>query len=175
MRFRTINHLIRAGTYIATRPRYYTTYTVGGYPYYYWNNAYYTSSGTGYVVVNPPPTIVVNTIPAQATLVHTSSDDYYYAGGTYYVATDESPTSGTPSGSGAPSKSGTEETKGESDSNYKVVTPPIGVTVPYKPEDAKEKTVNGSKYYVTGNSYYQAFSNGGKTIYVVVEDPTKSS
>ncbi len=38
---------------------------------------------------------------------------------------------------------------------------------------AKEKTVDGSKYYVSGDAYYQQVSNGGKNIYMVVTDPTK--
>ena len=41
--------------------------------------------------------------------------------------------------------------------------------------EAKEKTVDGSKYYVSGDAYYQQVSNGGKNIYMVVTDPTKSA
>ncbi len=40
---------------------------------------------------------------------------------------------------------------------------------------AKEKTVDGSKYYVSGDVYYQQVSNGGENIYMVVTDPTKSA
>ena len=39
---------------------------------------------------------------------------------------------------------------------------------------ATEKTVDGSKYYVSGDAYYQQVSTGGKNIYMVVADPTKS-
>ncbi len=32
----------------------------------------------------------------------------------------------------------------------------------------------GKKYYACNGAYYQPFSNGGKTIYMVVDDPTAS-
>lgn len=182
MRFRTINHLIRAGTYIATRPKTYNTVVVTGTTYYSANGVYYVTSGSGYVVVNAPPTIVVRTIPAQATIVYTSDQtQYYYAGGTYYVATEAPPTPQHPSASGSTSggdggqadaQAKDEPAKEEGEPNYQAVKPPVGVTVPYLPEGAEEKTVDGKKYHVANGTYYQPFSNGGKTIYMVTDDPT---
>ncbi len=40
---------------------------------------------------------------------------------------------------------------------------------------AEAQTVDGSKCYVSGDAYYQQVSNGGKNIYMVVTDPTKSA
>jgi hypothetical protein len=40
---------------------------------------------------------------------------------------------------------------------------------------AKEKTVDRSKYYVSGDAYCQQASNGAKNIDMVVTDPTKSA
>jgi hypothetical protein len=51
------------------------------------------------------------------------------------------------------------------------VDPPVGSTVPYLPEDAKEKTVDGQKYQVVGDTYYRAFVSDGETIYMVTEKP----
>jgi hypothetical protein len=56
--------------------------------------------------------------------------------------------------------------------NYKVVKPPIGATVPYLPEEAKEQTIKGRKYFHDKGAYYQPFSSEGETIYMVVENPT---
>jgi hypothetical protein len=57
--------------------------------------------------------------------------------------------------------------------NYEVVKPPIGATVPYLPEEAKEQTIRGRKSFHAQATYYQPFSSEGETIYMVVEDPTK--
>ncbi len=56
--------------------------------------------------------------------------------------------------------------------NYEVVKPPIGATVPYLPEEAKEQTIKGRKYFHDKGTYYQPFSSEGETIYMVVEKPT---
>jgi len=52
-----------------------------------------------------------------------------------------------------------------------VVKAPIGATVPYLPEEAKEQTIKGRKYFQFEGTYYQAFSSEGETIYMVVEKP----
>jgi len=57
--------------------------------------------------------------------------------------------------------------------NYQVVKSPVGATVPYLPEEAKEQTVKGKKYFHHQGTYYQPFSSEGETIYMVVADPTK--
>jgi hypothetical protein len=59
----------------------------------------------------------------------------------------------------------------DDEENYEVVEPPVGVTVPYLPEEAKEQTIKGKKYFISEGTYYQAFSSGGETIYMVVESP----
>ena len=58
------------------------------------------------------------------------------------------------------------------DHNYEVVAPPIGATVPYLPDEAKEKTVGGTTYMVHEDTYYRPFVSEGDTIYQVVEDPS---
>jgi hypothetical protein len=58
--------------------------------------------------------------------------------------------------------------------NYEVVAPPIGATVPYVPEGADEKTVDGKTYYVYESTYYRPFASEGDTIYMVVDDPAKT-
>ncbi len=58
--------------------------------------------------------------------------------------------------------------------NYKVVRSPVGATVPYLPEESKEQTVKGKKYFYYQGTYYKPFSSEGETIYMVVEDPTKA-
>ena len=62
-----------------------------------------------------------------------------------------------------------EMTKDES--NYEVVAPPVGATVPYLPDEAKEETIGGKKYFVHKGAYYRPFAGGGETIYMVVDDP----
>ena len=49
--------------------------------------------------------------------------------------------------------------------------PPAGY--PYLPDEATETTVNGKVFYVHDDTYYQPFSRGGDTIYMVVEDPRR--
>ena len=185
-RFRTVNHLIRAGTYWLTRPKYSTAVVVSGSRYYYWGGMYYVSSGSGYVVVPPPPTAVVYAIPVAATPVYAGSTTYYYYGGTYYVPTDkpaeEPKGTETTVNVNVKTDASATETKQETmdapemtqdDSNYEVVTPPVGATVPYLPDEAKEETIGGKKYFVNEGAYYRAFASDGETIYMVVENPKK--
>jgi hypothetical protein len=184
MRYRTANHLIRAGTYWATRPRYSTAVVVSGTSYYYWGGVYYVSSGTKYVVVSPPPTAVVYAIPVAATPVYAGSTVYYYYGGTYYTPTtkpaDEPKGTETTVNVNVSTDASATETKPETmdtpemtqdDSNYEVVTPPVGATVPYLPDEAKKETVGGKKYFVSKGTYYRPFVSDGETIYMIVKDP----
>jgi len=172
---------------LSTRPRYSTTVVVTGTPYYYWGGVYYASSGSGYVVVAAPPGAVVYAVPTATTVVYVGSSPYYYYGGTYYVATtapaQQPPpqaTSGGTASTGTISATKAKEASSEKTptmtddgNNYKVVKPPIGATVPYLPEEAKEQTIKGRKYFHDQATYYQPFSSEGETIYMVVEDPTK--
>jgi hypothetical protein len=150
-------------------------------------------SGTQYVIVAPPPGAVVYAVPASTTVVYSGETKYYYDGGTYYVLTDakaEKPPPGTdePADSdsasqadaSAKSDTGDETTTikpvemseaPEEGKNYKTVAPPVGATVPYLPDDAKEKTIDGKKYWQQADTYYQAFVSGGDTIYMVVKNP----
>ena len=56
--------------------------------------------------------------------------------------------------------------------NYEVVGPPVGATVPYLPEDAEQKTIGGSTYFVFEGTYYRPFASDDETIYMVSEKPT---
>ena len=189
MRFRTINHLIHAGVYLATRPRYSTTVVVSGSTYYYASGYYYVQEGTKYVVVNPPPNAVVYAVPASATVVYAGDKEYYYDGGTYYVVTKEKAQPPPPSMSSDSSSDSAQQSTSDSDKdgttikevemteapeegeNFKVVKAPAGSTVPYLPDDAKVKKIGDKKYWIVGDTYYQAFVSGGDTIYMVVEKP----
>ena len=59
----------------------------------------------------------------------------------------------------------------DDEENYEVVGPPVGATVPYLPEDAKEITVNGKAYYESEGTYYKPFSSDGEVIYMVADNP----
>ena len=59
----------------------------------------------------------------------------------------------------------------DEDYSYEVVAPPVGATVPYMPEEAKEKKVAGKTYFFYEETYYKPFASDGETIYMVVEDP----
>jgi hypothetical protein len=145
---------------------------------------YYISSGSGYVVVSPPPAAVVYAIPVAATPVYVGSTSYYYYGGTYYVPTEKK--ADEPKGtettinvnvsadaSGSKTKPETMDTPEmtQDDSNYEVVVPPVGATVPYLPDEAKKETVGDKKYFVFDGTYYRPFASDGETIYMIVEDP----
>ena len=160
------------GVAVLTRPRYSTTVVVAGSSYYYWGGVYYVSSGTRYVVVTPPPTTVVYAVPAYTTVVYAGTTPYYYAGNAYYVGTDA-----PASQPDIPEDVVLEESEEnppmiEDDHNFEVVEPPVGVTVPYLPDETDEKNIDGKTYFVYEGTYYRAFVSDGETIYQVVEDPT---
>ncbi len=99
---------------------------------------------------------------------------YYYYGGTYYVVTTApAPRPPPQAASGEAKEAGSEKTPEMTDdeNNYEVIEPPIGATVPYLPDEAKEQTIKGRKYFLSEGTYYQAFSSQGETIYMVVENP----
>jgi hypothetical protein len=159
------------GAYVATRPRYTTTVYVSDTPYYYTSGVYYVSEGTGYKVVTAPAGAVVYAVPTATTVVYVSTTPYYYYGGAFYVATKEKATKPTEDDVKGAGKEEDYPPMTEDDHNYKVVSPPIGATVPYLPDEAKEKTINAKKYWIYEHTYYQAFVSEGDTIYMVVEDP----
>lgn len=196
-RYRTINHLIRVGARVATRPPTYTTVVVSGSTYYYAGGVYYVSSGSGYVVVSSPPGAVVYAVPTHTTVVYVGSTPYYYYGGTYYVVTTQPApqpavvidVSATSVKESYPSYANTAQPAGgtekdaaapevppmtNDDQSYEVVAPPTGATVPYLPDEADPETVNGKKYFVYEGTYYRPFSSEGDTVYMVVEDPSQS-
>ncbi len=193
-RFRTINHLIRVGVRLATRPTHSTTVVVTGTTYYYAGGVYYVRSGSHYVVVSAPPSAVVYAVPTATTVVYAGEAQYYYYGGSFYVATTEPAT--TPespetvvnvtvnvnaAAEDAVVQSVMTNEDGEevelpalavdNEQNYEVVGPPLGATVPYLPEEADKKTVGSMTYYVFEGTYYQPFASGDDVIYMVVEDP----
>ena len=128
------------------------------------------------------------------TVVYVGSTPYYYDGGTYYVATaapaqtpppqttqtstrttTQTSTTTASSSSGQESLDDIPMTEGEGDENYEVVEAPVGATVPYLSDEAKDTTVDGTKYYVDNDTYYRPFASDGDTIYMVVEDPHKKA
>ena len=50
------------------------------------------------------------------------------------------------------------------DRNYEVVNPPIGAKLPELPRDAKSVTIDGSRYYELGGTYYQETYNGNNDV-----------
>jgi hypothetical protein len=181
-RWRRVTGLFRLGVYLATRPPKTTTVVVTGTTYYYSGGVYFVQSGSGYVVVAPPPGAVVYAVPTATTLVYVGTTRYFYYGGTFYVMSTkpaEQPPPPDPSAAAAPSGEG-EQTLADvpmtdDEENYAVVAPPPGATVPYMPDEADETTVNGKTYYVHDDTYYQPFSSGGDTIYMVVENPRRQA
>ena len=193
-RFRTINHLIRVGVRLATRPTHSTTVVVTGTTYYYAGGVYYVRSGSHYVVVSAPPSAVVYAVPTATTVVYAGEAQYYYYGGSFYVATTEPATTpespettvnvtvnvNTDDQDAVVQSTMTNEDGEEvelpalavdNEQNYEVVGPPLGATVPYLPEEADKKTVDSVTYYVFEDTYYQPFASGDEVIYMVVEDP----
>jgi len=147
---------------------------VTGTTYYYWGGVYYVSSGTRYVVVTPPPRSVVYAVPAYTTVVYVGTTPYYYSGNAYYVVTDEpAPQPDIPEYV-VLQESEENPPMIEDEHNYEVVEPPVGVTVPYLPEEAEVKNILGKTYFVYDGTYHRAFVSDGDTIYQVVEDPTLS-
>ncbi len=172
-RFRAITGAIRLGAYYATRPRYSTTIVVTGTTCYYYGGLYYATSGSGYVVVSAPPSAVVYAVPTSTTVVYVGTAPYYYYGGTYYVATNKPADQPPPPESDDPEDDSVGEEMTADDHNYEVVAPPMGATVPYLPDEADEKTVDGTAYFVSEGTYYQPFASGDDVIYMVVEDPAR--
>lgn len=179
-RWRAFTGLVRLGVYYSTRPRTSTTAVVTGTTYYYAGGVYYVQSGSGYVVTSAPPGAVVYAVPTHTTVVYVGTTPYYYVNGTYYVATDapaqqpppQETTVNVSVDSGDNPHDGVESvemTGGEE--NYEVVAPPVGATVPYLPDEAEEKVINGKKYFVYADNHYKPFVSDGDTIYMVVDDP----
>jgi hypothetical protein len=163
---------------MATKPKRTTTVVVTGTTYYYAGGVYYVQSGSGYVVVTAPPGAVVYSVPTYTTAVYVGTTEYLYVNGTYYAPTTK-PAEQPPPPDTAATATASAQVEDPSDipmieneeENYEVVTPPVGGTVPYLPEEADEETINGAKYFVYEGTYYKPFAGDGETIYMVVENP----
>ena len=191
---------VGVGVYLATRPRYSTIVVVSGTSYYYAGGVYYVSRGSRYVVVNPPRGAVVYAVPTVTTVVYLGRTPYYYYNGTYYLVTDKPAAKPEVSETninvnvnitsnaepdqeeGLQTITSTIQAEGgeemelppvpiDDEQNYEVVSPPVGVTVPYLPESADEETVGGTTYFVSEGTYYKAYASDGDIIYMVVEKP----
>ena len=90
-------------------------------------------------------------MPEQTINVNVSGDTVQYANGAYYEEK-------------APAEKGAEP-------SYEVIEPPQGATVPYVPEGAAEKEIDGETYFVYGNTYYKAFYSGSDVVYMVTAAP----
>jgi hypothetical protein len=145
---------------------------VRGSNYYYWGGVYYRSSGTQYVVVSPPPTTVVYAVPTYTTVVYQGTSPYYYAGGVYYVPSTEPAAQPEIPDDVVLAESEENPPMTEDDHNYEVVEVPVGVTVPYLPDEADEKSIDGTVYFAYEGTYYRPFVSDGDTIYQVVENPS---
>ncbi|EEF57557.1 DUF6515 family protein [Pedosphaera parvula] len=56
----------------------------------------------------------------------------------------------------------------QKDSDYIVVSPPIGITVPSLPRSAVETNINGQVYFRANEIYYRPTMQDGETIYTTV-------
>lgn len=175
---------IRVGTYYAALPAYSTTIVVAGRPYYYSSGFFYVSSGGGYIVATPPRGIVVRTLPRTSVVVYVGPTPYYYYGGIFYAAVtaavvkaaaDEAAADKAAVDKAAQDKQAPTPSAEPDEHNYQVVSAPVGASVPYLPEDAVEKKIDGKIYFVHDNAYYRAFVSDDETIYMVVADPTGAS
>ncbi len=151
--------------------------------------------GGRYVVVNAPYGGVVYAVPTATTIVYVGETPYYYYGGTYYIVSDKpaekpDPTEVTVNINVTTGEDGALRTitstataeNGEvvklppvpvdDEQNYEVVQPPVGVTVPYLPDEVEQRTIGGKRYVVYKGTFYRPFASDGETIYMVVEDPT---
>ena len=132
-----------------------------------------------------PHGAVVYSVPTATTVVYVGSTPYYYYGGTYYVQTTtpapQPPVPTTVNVNVTTTDAGSEADAIpedppmiEGEENYEVVAPPVGATAPYLPEEAVKKSINGKKYFVYEDTYYQPFSSEDDTVYMVVENPAAS-
>ena len=55
--------------------------------------------------------------------------------------------------------------------NFQVVAPPIGATVTMLPEDAEEKMVGKTKYFLYAETWYKPFYSGDDVVYMVSAAP----
>jgi hypothetical protein len=57
------------------------------------------------------------------------------------------------------------------DENFRVVEPPIGVTVTVLPEDTAEKKVGDDTYFAYAGTWYKPFYSGEEVVYMVQAAP----
>lgn len=111
--------------------------------YYYDQGVYYTQVSGGYNVVPPPVNITIVNLPAEGVEAVKNEDlTYYYYAGTFYK---------------------------KSADGYTVIPAPDGAVVSNIPEGAEEIEIDGSKYVVYNETYFQPLSQDGNDVYQVVE------
>jgi len=118
-----------------------------GVRYRYVNGVYYRPYAGGYTIVRPPVGVRVSVLPAGFVTANFGGIPYYFAGGVYYI------------------QSGPKV--------YEVVEKPAGLIVPAAatttviaqlPAGYKAVTINGKRYFISGDTYYERIVAGNGDI-----------
>ncbi len=59
--------------------------------------------------------------------------------------------------------------------NFRIVAPPMGATVSMLPEDAEEKKIGETTYFVYAGTWYKPFYSGEDVVYMVSSNPEEKA
>ncbi|MEH6535380.1 MAG: DUF6515 family protein [Psychroserpens sp.] len=134
---------------IGVLPRHHVRLVYGGLPYYYYSGIYYTMYGDQYIVVMPPRGFRITVLPVGYTRIVIGPSIYFYHSGVYY---SESSTNST-----------------ESEGNYEVSQPPVGIVLNDIHEDSEKVVIDGKILYEYNDVLYKKNTNlEGSMTYEVV-------
>jgi len=141
--------------YARSLPAGYHPYNYHGHAYYGYGGAYYrpyTYHGVAYYGhMHPPWGVYYTTVPVGAIALTIAGVAMLYSDGTYYQTTYV-----------------------EGATQYQVVAPPAGATLPAGtklPADRTAVTIAGVTYYIYGNTFYKRVVTNGQETFVVVVKP----
>ena len=182
-----------SGAVVTTLPEGAVQAVHGGETYHYWSGSWYIKGDKGYQVVMPPVGITATFLPKSAKKQTVDGTTYFVYAGIYYVAkfvdgltlyqVVAKPGAKRASADVIESLPSDKINVKEGDKTYYFVdgdwfadakggytkaAAPVGASVPYLPDDAKQK----DGYFVAKGVYYKTYSKDGVELYRVAEKPS---
>jgi hypothetical protein len=158
------------GFYLNALPYGYYPFYYGPDQYYYFAGTFYRPYNNGYEIAAPPIGAVIPQIPSNAHPIMIDGQQYYELNGVYYKegVDDKGKKIYTVSG-----KDGVLNTDGNGQPASQQRAPQVGDVVNQLPDGCRKVTLNGKKYFVSGDDiYYEEFTDANNnTSYKIASVP----
>ena len=166
-------YLPRLGYSLNVLPFGYYPFFYGPYQYFYGDGLFYQYNNSQYTVVEPPIGAAINSLPNNAQSIVINGVQYYELNGVYYEPVTKDDGTVVYQVAGKDGVLNTDGGAGPDQAGQPIVLPKVGDMVREIPDDSRKISINGQKYYMSGDGYYyqEFFDNDNNKSYKVVGTP----